>query len=152
MRAGSEIRGMGTENWGFFCLSPNPSELTGDKNEDSMVLLFRYGAFRMLFTGDLEGAAEKKLAETSQAALRADVLKVGHHGSKNGSSDIFLAQVRPRVSVISCGAENRYGHPSPETITRLEAIGSEIHTTAATGAIQITTDGRRYTITDYCAK
>lgn len=151
MKAGSEIRGSAAKNWRFSCLSPDESELTGDKNEDSMVLLFQYGEFRMLFTGDLEGAAEKKLAETYQKALRADVLKVGHHGSKNGSSEPFLAQVSPRVSVISCGAKNRYGHPSPETVTRLEAVGSEIHTTAVGGAIRIATDGRYYTVTDYRA-
>ena len=149
MKAGSEMCGSKAQNWSFSCLAPDVSELTGDKNEDSMVLLFRYGKFRMLFTGDLEGAAEKKLAETCREALRADVLKVGHHGSKNGSSETFLARVSPRVSVISCGAENRYGHPAPETVVRLETIGSEIHTTAVGGAVRITTDGERYAVTDY---
>ena len=118
-----------------------------------MVLLFRYGTFRMPFTGDLGGGGGKKAGrDIAGSAAGRRTGRSGNHGSKNGSSDVFLAQVRPRVSVISCGAENRYGHPAPETIIRLEAIGSEIHTTAATGAIQITTDGRRYTITDYCAK
>lgn len=152
MNAGSEICSGKTDSWSFSCLSPEASELTGDKNEDSMVLLFRYGTFRMLFTGDLEGEAEKNLAETCKEALRADILKVGHHGSKNGSSEAFLAQVHPRISVISCAAQNRYGHPAAQTVTRLQAIGSEIHTTAVGGAVQITTDGRRYTVADYRAK
>ena len=105
----------------------------------------------MLFTGDMGEEEEGRFLEQIYP-LTAQILKVGHHGSATSTSVPFLQEVSPGLAVISCGENNRYGHPAPETITRLEAIGSEIHTTAATGAIQITTDGRRYTITDYCAK
>ena len=67
---------VGSANWQFTALSPRSGDLSGDRNEDSLVLLFQYGSFRMLFTGDLEGAAEQRLAETDGERLWADVLKV----------------------------------------------------------------------------
>ncbi len=126
--------------WSFTCLAPHSSSLTGDKNQDSMVLLFRYGSFRMLFTGDLEKEAELSLARSGKD-LEADVLKVGHHGSKNASSGEFLRAVRPAVSVISCGKDNRYGHPSAETMARLTAAGCGIYETDQNGAVRISATG-----------
>lgn len=151
MEAGSQILEGRKSKWSFSCLAPNTKTLSGDKNEDSMVLLFQYGKFRMLFTGDLEGTAEKQMAKTNRKALKADVLKVGHHGSKNGSSEEFLAEVAPQAAVISCGAKNNYGHPAEETVTRLKKIGSEIYITAEDGAILICTDGRHYVLSGYVA-
>ena len=109
-------------------------------------MLFQYGSFRMLFTGDLEGAAEQRLAETDGERLWADVLKVGHHGSANGSGEAFLARVQPKAAVISCGRRNRYGHPASETVRRLEKSGSILFSTASGGAVQITTDGNSFWI------
>lgn len=151
MNAGDTIGGSGKEaqkNWKLQALAPKESELSGDKNEDSMVLLFQYGAFRMLFTGDLEGSAEDALAEKAQN-LKADVLKVGHHGSKNGTSEAFLEKVKPSSAVISCAAENRYGHPAEETVERLEQSGTRIYCTAQSGAVQIQTDGVCYQVRPY---
>ena len=137
---------LGGEEWSIAALAPKKEHLSGDANEDSLVLLLRYGTFRMLFTGDLEKEAEQTLAETAQGALCADVLKVGHHGSANGSSEMFLLQVQPKAAVISCGRQNRYGHPAAETVRRLKESGSTLFSTAEGGAIQITSDGSRFWI------
>lgn len=136
------------EAWSIRCLGPDALALSGDRNEDSMVLMLRYGTFRMLFTGDLEGAAERKLAQ-SGTALEADVLKVGHHGSAGGSTEEFLEQVRPKAAVISCGRDNAYGHPAGETLGRLEHVGSRIFDTKEQGAIRICSDGRTFSVETY---
>ena len=143
MERGMMLEGDG---WSIAALSPGQEQLTGDANEDSLVLLLQYGSFRMLFTGDLEGEAEQALSERMKETLRADVLKVGHHGSANGSSEAFLAQVQPTAAVISCGKRNRYGHPAPETVRRLKESGSMLFSTAEGGAVQITSDGSRFWI------
>lgn len=132
--------------WRLTALAPQSEDLSGDRNEDSLVLLLQYGSFRMLFTGDLEGAAEQQLAKSAGDALRADVLKVGHHGSANGSSEAFLLQVQPAAAVISCGERNRYGHPAAETVERLKKSGSRLYSTADGGAVRITTDGSCFRI------
>ena len=79
---------------------------------------------RVLLTGDAGAAAESELlrggAETS-VRLSADVLKVGHHGSRGSTTAAFLAAVSPRIALISCGRENRFGHPAPETLAALAA-------------------------------
>lgn len=128
----------------FTCLSPDEAYLTGERNEDSMVLMLSYGEFRMLFTGDLEKEAEKRLAQ-SGADLSADVLKVGHHGSAGASSEVFLSRVDPKVAIISCGKDNRYGHPAKETLDRLYKTGSEVLQTTECGAVTIQSDGASFT-------
>ena len=145
MEAGNRIAG---SSWELCCLAPSLDTLTGDKNEDSMVLMLSCGQFRMLFTGDLEGEAEKRLALSGQK-LQADILKAGHHGSAGASSREFLEQVSPKLSVISCGKNNSYGHPAKETLQRLEEAGSGIIVTAVCGAVKITTDGKTYTVKTY---
>ncbi len=136
------------EEWSIVCLAPDAAALTGERNEDSMVLLLRYGKFRMLFTGDLEGAAERRLA-ASKTELSADVLKVGHHGSKNASSEEFLARVSPQLAVVSCGEDNPYGHPASETLERLKDAGSRILQTPQSGAVMIESDGETYAVRTY---
>jgi competence protein ComEC len=138
--------------WEIRCLSPDASALTGDKNEDSMVLMLTYGKFRMLFTGDLEGEAEKRLIERAAVSgvdLDVDVLKTGHHGSAGASSEAFLAQVQPETAVISCGRNNSYGHPSQAALDRLADAGSDVYVTAWNGAVKIVTDGKTYTVEGY---
>ncbi len=149
MEAGGNIAGKSSgETWSITCLAPDAAALTGDRNEDSMVLLLQYGAFRMLFTGDLEGEAERRLAE-SGTELSADVLKVGHHGSGNASSERFLEQVQPRLAVISCGEDNPYGHPAPGTVARLQNVGCRILQTSLGGAVTIESDGDTYRVETY---
>jgi competence protein ComEC len=112
------------------------------KNNDSLVLRLHYGDRTILLPGDAEKEAEREmLAEHDGDTLRADVLKVGHHGSKNSTTEDFLAAVRPQVAIISAGEDNPYGHPSPELLQRLETSGVRVLRTDRDGAIHVLTDG-----------
>jgi competence protein ComEC len=113
------------------------------KNNDSLVVRLRYLDRTMLLPGDAEKQVEAAmLAENDAAALHADVLKVGHHGSKNSTMPDFLAAVAPRISVISAGEDNPYGHPHAELIQRLEESGTRLLRTDRDGAVRVLTDGQ----------
>jgi competence protein ComEC len=113
------------------------------KNNDSLVLRLKYGERTLLLPGDAEKQVENTLvAEDSRGELHADVLKVGHHGSKNSTTEEFLRAVQPRIAVISAGEDNPYGHPAPELLERLEASGARILRTDRDGAVRILTDGK----------
>lgn len=137
-----------SNTWSFTCMAPSSTSLSGDKNEDSMVLLLQYENFRMLFTGDLEGDSELALA-ASGADISCDVLKVGHHGSKGASSEAFLAAASPTFGIISCGENNTYGHPAAAAVERLEAAGVTLYATMDCGAMTVRSDGTSYQITGY---
>jgi competence protein ComEC len=92
--------------------------------------------------GDAEREEERDLLRLGKERLRADVLKVGHHGSRTSSSRELLAAVAPSEAIISVGARNRYGHPSPETLSSLAASGARIWRTDEDGAVTVVTDGR----------
>lgn len=124
------------------CLAPSGEYKGETGNASSMVLELEYGEFQMLFTGDLEGEGEQQLIE-SGLLEDYDVLKAGHHGSKNSSSEKMLELVQPEFTMISAGKENRYGHPHQEVLERLGKVGSRIYCTKDTGAITIVTNGRR---------
>jgi competence protein ComEC len=128
-------------------LAPCP-EATVERtpNDNSIVLRLSYGTRAFLFVGDAERAEEAELLK-SPARLRADVLKVGHHGSRTSSSPALLAAVRPSVAVISVGARNRFGHPSAVTLGALEGIGARVFRTDRTGAVTVTTDGTSLEVT-----
>ncbi len=114
-----------------------------DANETSVVLRVDYGRRRFLLTGDAESAEEAWVtAFWGAEELRADVLKVGHHGSRTSSSQVFLDAVRPRLAVVSLGAENRYGHPAPETLEALLERGVPLLRTDLEGTVVIRSDGR----------
>jgi competence protein ComEC len=118
------------------------------KNNDSLVLRLRYGNRSLLLPGDAEKQVEQELLTENRAdSLRADVLKVGHHGSKNSTTPEFLAAMQPLVAIISSGEGNPYGHPSPETLERLEGAGVRILRTDRDGAVHVLTDGTRLEIT-----
>lgn len=89
-----------------------------DTNDVSLVLMVEYGDTKFLFTGDMEREAELDLI-ASGVSLKADVLKVGHHGSYSSTSYVFLREVMPTYAVISVGAANDYGHPHEEPVSRL---------------------------------
>jgi beta-lactamase superfamily II metal-dependent hydrolase len=132
-------------------LAPFPTRLRGtrsDENANSIVARLQYGAFSMLFTGDSERETEERLLEQdgTTAPLQARVLKVAHHGSRHSTTPAFLERVRPEVAIISCGAENEYGHPAPETLNRLRRWVRELHRTDLEGEIVLRTDGHRYEI------
>ncbi len=117
------------------------------KNDDSLVLRLRYGNQSLLLPGDAEKESERAiLAENNANGLRADVLKIGHHGSKNSTMPEFLAAVQPRIAIISSGEGNPYGHPSPELLERLEKAGVRIYRTDSDGAVHVLTDGTRLKI------
>jgi|CXWL01.1.fsa_nt_gi competence protein ComEC len=113
-----------------------------DLNEDSSVLEIRWRDFRALLMGDAGVVAERALAGTLGSV---DLLKVGHHGSRTASGAAFLAETRPRVAVVSVG-QNRYGHPTPEAIARLGAVGARIWRTDREGHITVETDGHEFTV------
>jgi competence protein ComEC len=104
----------------------------------------KYGERTFLLPGDAEKQVENSLvAEDSVGSLlRADVLKVGHHGSKNSTTKEFLNAVKPRIAIISTGEDNPYGHPAPELLERLEASGARTLRTDRDGAVHIITDGK----------
>ena len=117
-----------------------------DINDNSIAFVLEYKGFRMLFTGDAGVAAERRFL-ASGIDLRADVLKVGHHGSAYSSSDAFLEAVRPRYAIISVGRHNHFGHPAPRTLAALEHIGATVYRTDEDGAVSLATDGTGVEIT-----
>ena len=131
------------ENAKIRCLSPAKNQKKEDENENSQVLLVDLNGLRFLFTGDLGEEGEQELL-ASGLDLEADILKVGHHGSRYSTSEAFLQAIRPKLAVISCAKENRYGHPAPETVQRLERAGCRIFYTMKSGAITLyPADGKK---------
>jgi competence protein ComEC len=117
-------------------------------NNDSLVLRVSYGERSFLLTGDIEQAVEKRLAEQPER-VRADVLKLAHHGSRTSSTQPFLEAVRPRFVTLSAGLDNRFGHPHPEVLARLRERGVALLRTDEMGLITLRTDGRRIAMECY---
>lgn len=117
-------------------LSP-VQEKYSDLNDYSAVVMLNYKNNSFLFTGDAGEAVESSL----EGNISCDVLKVGHHGSNTSSSLAFLESVGPEYAVISCGKDNKYGHPHSEAIDRLLRIGALVFRTDLSGDIVIESDG-----------
>jgi len=113
-----------------------------DPNEASAVAVIQYDQVRFLMTGDAEAGEEQWMLAHDAQALRADVLKVGHHGSSTSSTPAFLDAVQPKLALISVGAENTYGHPSPAVVRSLVERGVQVLRTDYAGTVVIRTDGR----------
>ena len=123
-------------------LAPCPDSLfTRSPNDNSIVLRMTFGHRAFLFVGDAEREEEGDLLALPQDRLRADVLKVGHHGSRTSSSPAFLAAVGAREAVVSVGPRNRFGHPHPITMAALAASGARVWRTDHDGAVTVSTDG-----------
>lgn len=125
-------------------LAPELPLITGspsDINNNSVVLRVDFEKVTVLMTGDAQSEAETRLLSHGGADLRADILKVGHHGSAYSSTQAFLAAVDPKIAIISCGLHNVFGHPSPRTLAALRAIGAHVYRTDLDGGISIATDG-----------
>ena len=123
------------------CIVLGPVSLDrNNSNNNTMILKLQHGKNKFLFMGDAEKDQEKALAEQS-FDLKADFLRVGHHGSDGSSQPFFLQEVQPEIAVISCGLNNKYNHPSPETITNLEVWCSEIYRTDLDETISFLSDG-----------
>jgi len=108
----------------------------GNLNERSVVLLLLEDNKKILLTGDSGDQAEKVMIEQGNLP-DIDILKVGHHGSKYASTLEFLEKIRPERAVISVGAKNSYGHPTMETLQRLEQVGAQVSRTDQEGTISI---------------
>lgn len=115
-------------------LSENPL------NNNSIVAQFNYNNFKMLFTGDIEKLAEQQILKTEKAEIRADILKVAHHGSKTSSIPEFIKAVKPKIALIGVGKNNTFGHPNKQTIKNLENIKCRIYRTDIQGEIIIKID------------
>jgi len=122
------------------------------RNDDSLVLRLQYSDKAILLPGDAERQAEHEiLSENRAEELQSAVLKIGHHGSKNSTTEEFLEAVRPQLGIISVGEANPYGHPSPELLERLEAAGVRILRTDREGAVHVLTDGQQLEIRCFVA-
>lgn len=131
----------GDENLNAQFLAPVSTEYD-NLNNYSAVLKITYIENSFLFMGDAETLSEKEITDD----VSADVLKVGHHGSKTSSSESFINRVMPRYAVFEVGADNSYGHPHNEVIKRYEDVGAEILRTDKSGTIVLESDG--YSLTD----
>lgn len=145
------------------CLHPYAKKVPEDRNDASLVLRLSQGDFQMLLTGDLEKSGEDWLVEqvrpaveqpqpaaqeqalpcapstqpAAQNPLRCTILDAGHHGASNATGEALLDLAQPELVLISCGKNNRYGHPAPETLKRLEEREIRWYSTAKVGAIQV---------------
>ena len=130
----------GPEDASFEVLAPRKDEVWEDVNNYSAVIRFTYGEDTFLFPGDAESPSEKEILNAGYD-VSADVLKCGHHGSRTSTSAKFLKAVNPSYAVISCGAENSYGHPHDGTLQKLEKLGVEILRNDEDGTVLIASGG-----------
>jgi len=129
-------------------LYPNQSlagQTLADLNQSSIVARLAYGRNKFLLTGDAGEEAEKKLID-SGADLKADVLKVGHHGSEYSTTLGFVEKIKPALAVIEVGRDNQFGHPNLRIIKRLERGGARIYRTDENGTIHLISDGKKITL------
>lgn len=140
-RAGAQIR-FGPAAIDVLAPSRDYVAAATPKNDDSLVLLVRFGRHSFLLTGDAERATEYQLL-ASGTLPHIDVLKVGHHGSKSSTNEDFLGALRPAFGLISVGADNWYGHPHPDVLERLKESHVEVLRTDLSGLTAIRSDGRR---------
>lgn len=117
-----------------------PISQTSKMNNMSIVLRVVLGENSFLLTGDAEAEEETEILK-SGFMLKADVLKAGHHGSNSSSGGDFLKAVNPKTVIVSCGRDNSYGHPSPESLQRFSQIGAEVFRTDRHGSIIVASDG-----------
>ncbi|APM38353.1 ComEC/Rec2 family competence protein [Clostridium kluyveri] len=128
------------ENTKAEILAPN-SDRYEDTNNYSIVLKISYGNTKFLFTGDAEKLSEREILDKNYD-ISADVLKLGHHGSSTSTTDEFLDKVSPEIAIISCGADNKYGHPHKETLRKLKKRNIRIYRTDIDGNIVLISDGK----------
>jgi len=127
-------------NYKFDIVSPIKDY--NDENDNSLVIHFKYNNYEFLFTGDISKEVEKDINKE----MNIEFLKVAHHGSKTSSSIEFLNMYKPKYSIISVGKDNKFGHPSQETINNLNDINSKIYKTSEVGSIKIILKDNGYEI------
>jgi competence protein ComEC len=132
----------------FRFYGPTCPYITGsrsDINSNSLVFRLEYGRFAMLFMGDAGTETEARLLASGDD-MRADVLKVGHHGSSYGTTPAFVRAVEPRYAIVSVGRHNLFGHPALQTLETLGRAGAAVYRTDEDGAVTLRTDGATVTI------
>lgn len=122
-----------------------------DPNDNSIVFRIDHGDRSFLFTGDAEHHAESALLASGKA-LAADVLKVGHHGSRTSSTEAFVARVNPTRALIGCGLGNQFRHPHPEVLSRFAERGVEVVRTDHAGGARLTSDGKDLHVETWSAR
>jgi competence protein ComEC len=128
-------------------IAPN-NDYYDDLNNYSGVIKLSYHKVALLLTGDAERISEKEMLERGYD-LKADILKVGHHGSNSSSGAAFLKRVAPSIAIISVGVDNPYHHPGLATLKRLARIGAQIYRTDRDGTLRLLTDGDKIEIHNY---
>ncbi|MBD5544652.1 MAG: MBL fold metallo-hydrolase [Lachnospiraceae bacterium] len=129
-------------NGSFTILAPVQEDYGDDLNNWSVGIRLVYGSNSIVMCGDAEEEAEKDICG-SGLTISADVLKLGHHGSRTSTSDLFLKTVNPQYAIISCGNGNEYGHPHEETLVKLADAGILVFRTDEQGTIILKSDGSR---------
>lgn len=132
--------GQSIQNWVSSLFNRDDPEENKEANDMSLVVKITYGENTILFTGDIEEEAEKRLIGQNYD-IHADVLKVAHHGSSSSSSLDFLSRVNPKYAVISCGKNNRYGHPEQQTLDQFKQSNVQLYRTDLEGTITCRCDG-----------
>ena len=127
---------------------PSIDEGAPSRNNDSIVLLIRYGEKTLLLTGDIEKQGETAVLQEG-SDIKSDLVKVAHHGSKTSSIEAFVAASRPSLAIISVGRTSMFGHPNKDVVERWRASGAEVMTTGQRGTISVTTDGRTLDISTF---
>lgn len=123
----------------------SPTGLSGNLNNDSIVLKLTYGAISFLFTGDAEAAAESQMVNSGQN-LQSTILKVGHHGSDTSSTPLFIDKVNPKAAIISVGTNSQYNHPNQSVVDRFKQKNIDLYATNTNGTIVVSTNGQTYDI------
>ncbi len=153
IHAGDRIRDGSLD---MLCLHPQKGFSGESPNACSTTISLRHGNISMLFTGDLENDGEKAALQELKSGRyplpeRYTFLKAAHHGSKNSMQEEFLSAVRPAICGISCGQNNRYGHPHRELLERLETVQAKTYITSETGAILLKSDGEKLQAVPFCS-
>jgi competence protein ComEC len=118
------------------------------RNNDAVVLRVRHGDRTLLFAADIEKESENALLN-SNTNLRADVIKVAHHGSRTSSIQPFVDAIRPTFAVISVGRTSIFGHPHKEVVERWRAGGAQVMTTGEKGTISVVSDGQELKVSSF---
>jgi len=129
---------------------PTRDENASSRNNDSIMLLIRYGEKTLLLTGDIEKQGEAAVLQEGND-IKSDLVKVAHHGSKTSSIEAFVVATHPSLAIISVGRTSMFGHPNKDVVERWRASGAEVMTTGQRGTISVMTDGRALIIST-CVK
>lgn len=142
------------DNLYFDIIWPFSDNMISDNsiNNNSLVCKLNYKNYSMLFTGDIEAIAEKAILKKYSKnlnILKSDILKVAHHGSKTSSITEFIEKIKPKYAIIGVGEDNKFGHPSDNTIQNLEKANIRIYRTDKMGEIEIKTNGKEIKINEF---